>query len=58
MIDIAKAMQAFVAVVDKGNFVSAAEMLDTSTAAISRQISGLDLILACVCYIEPPVGYR
>lgn len=42
MIDIAKAMQAFVAVVDKGNFVSAAEMLDTSTAAISRQISGLE----------------
>lgn len=42
MIDITKAMQAFVAVVDKGNFVSAAEMLDTSTAAISRQISGLE----------------
>jgi DNA-binding transcriptional LysR family regulator len=37
-----KAMQAFVAVIDKGNFVSAAEMLDTSTAAISRQISGLE----------------
>lgn len=42
MIDMMKAMQAFVAVVDKGNFVSAAEMLDTSTAAISRQISGLE----------------
>jgi DNA-binding transcriptional LysR family regulator len=42
MIDMMKAMQAFVAVIDKGNFVSAAEMLDTSTAAISRQISGLE----------------
>lgn len=42
MIDMMKAMQAFVSVVDKGNFVSAAEMLNTSTAAISRQISGLE----------------
>lgn len=42
MIDMMKAMQAFVAVIDKGNFVSAAEMLNTSTAAISRQISGLE----------------
>lgn len=42
MIDVMKAMQAFVAVVDSGNFVSAAEMLDTSTAAISRQVSGLE----------------
>ena len=42
MIDMMKAMQAFVAVVDKGNFVSAAEMLNTSTAAMSRQISGLE----------------
>jgi DNA-binding transcriptional LysR family regulator len=42
MIDMIKAMQAFVSVVDKGNFVSAAEILNTSTAAISRQISGLE----------------
>nr|WP_321239265.1 LysR family transcriptional regulator [uncultured Tolumonas sp.] len=42
MIDVMKAMQAFVAVVDSGSFVSAAEMLDTSTAAISRQVSGLE----------------
>lgn len=42
MIDLTKAMQAFVTVVDKGSFVTAAEMLDTSTAAISRQISGLE----------------
>lgn len=42
MIDVLKAMQAFVAVVESGNFVSAAEQLDTSTAAISRQVSGLE----------------
>lgn len=45
MIDVLKAMQAFVAVVDNGNFVSAAEVLDTSTAAISRQVSGLETYL-------------
>lgn len=42
MIDVLKAMQAFVAVVESGNFVSAAEQLDTSTAAMSRQVSGLE----------------
>jgi DNA-binding transcriptional LysR family regulator len=42
MIDVMKAMQAFVAVVDSGSFVAAAEMHDTSTAAISRQVSGLE----------------
>lgn len=42
MIDVFKAMQAFSAVVDGGSFVAAAEMLDTSTAAVSRQISGLE----------------
>jgi len=42
MIDVLKAMQAFAAVVDSGSFVAAGEMLDTSTAAISRQISGLE----------------
>jgi Transcriptional regulator len=42
MIDLFKAMQAFAAVVDSGSFVAAAEMQDSSTAAISRQISGLE----------------
>lgn len=42
MNDLTKAMQVFVAVVEGGSFVSAAEKLSTSTAAVSRQISAAE----------------
>ena len=42
MNDLTKAMQVFVAVVEGGSFVSAAEKLCTSTAAVSRQISAAE----------------
>jgi DNA-binding transcriptional LysR family regulator len=42
VIDMTKSMQTFVAVVDQGSFASAAEYLNTSTAAVSRHISGLE----------------
>lgn len=40
--DIVRAMQVFNALVDGGSFVAAAERLDTSTAAVSRQIAALE----------------
>jgi DNA-binding transcriptional LysR family regulator len=40
--DLVKSMQVYVAVVDGGSFVHAAERFDTSTASISRQISALE----------------
>ncbi len=40
--DIVKAMQVFVTVVDEGGFSKAADKLDTSGAAISRQIAALE----------------
>lgn len=40
--DIVKAMSVFVTVVDEGSFSKAAEKMDTSGAAISRQISALE----------------
>lgn len=43
--DLAYAMKVLVRVVDSGSFVRAAEALDTSTAAISRQIGALEAYL-------------
>lgn len=40
--DVLKAMQAFAETVGRGSFVSAAEQLGTSTAAISRQVAALE----------------
>ncbi len=40
--DLLKSMQVYVAVVDGGSFVHAAERFDTSTASISRQVSALE----------------
>lgn len=40
--DVLKAMRAFVACVEGGSFIAAADKLDTSTAAISRQIAALE----------------
>ncbi|MFD2173418.1 LysR family transcriptional regulator [Rhodobacter lacus] len=40
--DILRGMRIFVTVVDGGSFIAAAEQLDTSNAAISRQISALE----------------
>jgi len=38
-------LRSFIAVVDKGNFNQAAELLEVSTAAISRRVSGLEKAL-------------
>jgi len=35
-------LRSFIAVVDKGNFNQAAELLEASTAAVSRRVSGLE----------------
>ncbi|MES2509879.1 MAG: LysR substrate-binding domain-containing protein [Pseudomonadota bacterium] len=40
--DLVKSMQIYVAVVDGGSFVHAAERFDTSTASISRQVAALE----------------
>ncbi|MES2360833.1 MAG: LysR substrate-binding domain-containing protein [Pseudomonadota bacterium] len=40
--DMVKSMQVYVAVVEGGSFVHAAERFDTSTASISRQIASLE----------------
>jgi len=40
--DLVRAMQSFVTVVDCGSFIAAAEQLDTSNAAISRQVAALE----------------
>ena len=40
--DIVKAMQAFVTVVESGSLTAAADQLDTSSAAISRQLAALE----------------
>lgn len=40
--DLLKSMQIYVAVVDGGSFVHAAERFDTSTASISRQVAALE----------------
>ncbi|ATN35373.1 LysR family transcriptional regulator [Rhizobium sp. ACO-34A] len=40
--DIVRGMEVFVAVVDGGSFVAAADKLDMSTAAISRQVAALE----------------
>lgn len=40
--DLFRAMQTFVTVVDCGSFIAAAEQLDTSNAAISRQVAMLE----------------
>jgi len=40
--DLAYAMKVLVKVVDAGSFARAAEMLDTSTAAVSRQVGALE----------------
>ncbi|MCY1169552.1 HTH-type transcriptional regulator DmlR [compost metagenome] len=40
--DLVKSMQVYVAVVEGGSFVHAAERFDTSTASISRQIAALE----------------
>ena len=40
--DLLKAMQVYVTVVETGSFVAAADRLDTSNAAISRHISALE----------------
>jgi DNA-binding transcriptional LysR family regulator len=38
-------LRSFIAVVDKGNFNQAAELLEASTAAVSRRVSGLEKAL-------------
>jgi DNA-binding transcriptional LysR family regulator len=40
--DVLKAMQVYVTVVETGSFVAAADQLDTSNAAISRHVSALE----------------
>ncbi|MDB5965131.1 MAG: LysR family transcriptional regulator [Polaromonas sp.] len=40
--DLVKSMQVYVAVVEGGSFVAAAERFDTSTASISRQVAALE----------------
>ncbi|WP_176086762.1 LysR family transcriptional regulator [Martelella sp. HB161492] len=40
--DLFRAVQVFVTVVDSGSFVAAAALLDTSNAAISRQVAALE----------------
>jgi len=40
--DMLKSMQMFVATIEGGSFVAAANMLDTSTAAVSRQVAALE----------------
>ncbi len=40
--DLVRAMQTFVTVVDGGSFIAAADKLDTSNAAISRQVAALE----------------
>lgn len=44
--DIVKAMQAFVAVVEQGSLVKAAEWLERPTAVVSRQLAGLEAHLS------------
>ena len=44
--DMVKSMQVYVAVVEGGSFVHAAERFDTSTASISRQVAALEAHLA------------
>jgi DNA-binding transcriptional LysR family regulator len=44
--DIVKAMQAFVAVVEQGSLVKAAELLERPTAVVSRQLSALEAHLS------------
>ncbi len=41
-VDLIRSIETFVAVVDAGSLVAAAERLDTSTAAVSRHIGGLE----------------
>jgi len=40
--DLVHAFETYVAIVETGSLVAAAEKLDTSTAAVSRQLSGLE----------------
>lgn len=40
--DLVRALQAFVRVVDAGSFIRAAEQLDTSNAAVTRQVAALE----------------